>query len=339
MSNTTVMSGYTDAIKNLPEDAFLGNLLWFSISGADVNLTNAKRDLAAAGLHTDTLRKNLRPIDAFKKSSNAFKKRFSETSAGIRSELMVRSVGEDGVQAYRHLVLERTHVAAGKKRKLAYDKVGELIHTRGGKNKDGEYEGHSVEATRMTNHIAMPLTDEEDQWLSERLVTFSDSYDHLLNYMDSHAVRTFVREYIYNLSGICVKGSGGVYFVAQQHADELTKLGDWVRSVGSDFHALPLLNLSEQRDMILQAFEDETIEEINRLQGEVEKILNEPGRQIEMKTFDHYALQAAEIVEKIGEYDKMLGLRSDRARHASSLYAQQIMGLSPRVIHRTPVRT
>lgn len=330
MSNTHVMSGYTDAIKNLPQEAFLGSLIFFSISDADVNLANARRDLAAAGLSTDTLRKNLRPIDAFRKASNEFKKRFPETQQKIKSELMVRPVGEDGSQAYRHLVLERTIVQEGKKRRLAYDKVAELFHTRGSKVL-GEYQGHSVEARRTTNHISMPLTTEEDQWLTERLITFEDRFHHLLAYMDSHAVRTFVREYIYGLSGICVKGSGGLYFVSQTHADEIAKLGEWVRSVGSEFHALPLLNLTEQRDMILEAFEEETVEEVERLMNEVAKILQDPGREIEEKTFDSYALRAAEMAQKVKEYNGMLGARAERAAGEISMYSQQVMNLVPRI--------
>lgn len=327
---TAPIANYTEAIANLPEEAFLGSLIYFSISGADVNLANARRDLADAGLKVDGLRKNLRPVDAFKKATNEFKKRFSKTAAGISSELMVRPVGEDGAQAYRHLVLERTMVQEGKKRRLFYDKVGELTFTRGQK-KNGEYEGHGVEAKRMTNHIASPLTLEEDQWLTERLITFEDRYNHLLSYMDSHAVRTFVREYIYGLSGICVKGSGGLYFVAQDHAAEIGKLGGWVRSVGSEFHTIPLLNLMEQREKILEAFEEETIEEVERLMSEVAKILQDPDRQIEEKTFDAYALRAAEMKTKIGEYNKMLGARADRAAGEVSMYSQQVLSLMPRI--------
>jgi len=336
MSNTHVMSGYTEAIANLPKEAFLGSLIFFSISGADVNLAQARQNLVSAGLSIDGLRKNLRPVDAFRKASNDFKKRFSVTPTGIRSELMVRPVGEDGEQSYRHLVLERTVVEKGKKRRLFYDKVAELTFTRGVKKK-GEYAGHGVETRRMTNYTASPLTPEEDQWLTEKLITFPDSYHHLLAYMDSHAVRTFVREYIYGLSGICVKGSGGLYFVAQRHADEIAKLGEWVRSIGSEFHALPLLNLIDQREMILEAFEEEAVEEVERLMAEVAKILQDPDRQIEEKTFDAYALRAAEMAQKIGEYNKMLGARADRAGTEVSMYSQQVMSLLPRVREsRTP---
>lgn len=329
ITNHQAVANYTDAIANLPDEAFLGALLYFSISNADVNLRNAHRDLAAAGLSTDTLRKNLRPYDAFRKSSKRFEKKFKPIN-GVRSELMVRPVGEDGDQSYRHLVLERAVVQAGKKRRVFYEKVGEITFTRGYK-KDGEYHDHGVECRRTTQHLGEALTADEDQWLSEQLATFEDHYDHLLNYMDSHAVRSFVREYIYSLSGTCVKESGGLYFVKQDHADEIAKLAEWVRSVGSEFHTLPLLNLMDQRDMILEAFEEETLKEVEGLMGRVAEILQDPNRKIEEKTFDAYADRAAELAAKVQEYNAMLGVRADRAAREIQVYGQQVLSLTARI--------
>lgn len=329
INSTATMAPYTDAIANLPQEAFLGSLLYFSISQADVNLENARRDLTAVGLSTDTLRKNLRPVDAFRKASKRFEKKFKE-QGGIRSELMVRPVGEDGEQSYRQLVLERAVVQAGKKRRVFYEKVGEITFTRGIK-KDGEYLDHGVECRRTTAHLGDALTDEEDQWLTEQLATFQDHYDHLLHYMDSHAVRTFVREYIYALSGTCVKESGGLYFIKQDHAGEVEKLANWVRSIGSEFHSLPLLNLSEQREMILEAFEDETIQEVERLMEEVRKILADQDRKIEEKTFDAYADRAAVMAAKVQEYNNMLGTRAERAAYEINIFGQQVLNLAPRI--------
>lgn len=329
MNRSTAINSYTSAIDNLPDEAFLGSLLFFSISQADVNLENARRDLTNAGLDTSTLRKNLRPVDAFRKASKEFGHKFKERDS-IRSELMVRSVGEDDAQAHRHLILERAVYKQGKKRRVFFEKVGEIIFNRGFK-KNGEYHNHSVEARRTDQHLNDALTLEEDQWLTEKLVTFEDRYNHLLNYMDSHAVRTFVREYIYNLSGTCVKESGGLYFVKQEYADEVNRLADWVKSIGSEFHTLPLLNLADQRAMILEAFEDEAVAEVERLMGEVGKILKDPDRKIEEKTFDAYADRAAELADKVKEYNSMLGARADRAKYEIEIYAQQVMGLTSRI--------
>lgn len=328
-TNIHAMSNYVDAIANLPEEAFLGSLLYFTITEADVNLEQAKQDLVSAGLRIGGLRKNLRPVDAFRKATKEFEHKFKPIN-DVKSELMVRSVGEDGEQAYRHLVLERAVTQKGKKRRLFYEKVGEVTFTRGTK-KNGEYEGHSVEARRTTAHLSEPLTKDEDTWLDAKLNEFQARYQHMLEHMDSHAVRTFVREYIYDLSGTCVKESGGLYFIKQEHVDEINKLRDWVKSIGSEFHTMPLLNLAEQKQMILEAFEDETIKEVDRLVGEVAKILANPDRQIEEKTFDDYALRAAELSAKVTEYNNMLGARADRAAIEISAYSQQVMSLASRI--------
>lgn len=331
------LSNYTQAIADLPDEAFLGALLYFSISMADVNLHNAHRDLAAAGLSTTGLRDHLRPVDAFRKATKEFAKKFKAVN-DVRSELMVRPVGEDGEQAYRHLILERASYQAGKKRRVFYEKVGEITFTRGVK-KDGQYNGHGVEVRRTTDNLTSPLTPEEDQWLTERLVTFEDRYNHLLNYMDSHAVRTFVREYIYGLDGTCVKESGGLYFVGQQHIDEVAKLAEWVKSVHSEFHYLPLLNLMEQREMIMDAFEEETIREVERLMGEISKILSDPNRQIAEKTFDAYALQGAELGKKIKAYNQMLGSKAERAATEVQMFSTQVLSLAGRIReHKTTVK-
>lgn len=329
--DTTVMDKYTQAIGDLPEECFLGSLLYFSISQADVNLLNAHRDLGALGLNTDGLRKNLRPVDAFRKATKRFEKKFKPVN-GVRSELLVRPVGEDGAQAYRHLILERAVIQAGKKRRIFYEKVGEITFTRGKKNRQtGEYSDHGVEVRRTTNNIGEELTPEEDQWLTEQLTTFEDHYDHLLHYMDSHAVRTFVREFIYRLSGTCVKESGGLYFVAQEHVAEVQKLAEWVQSIGSEFQTVELLNLADKRDMILEAFEEETIKEVERLMGEVSKILTQPGRKIEEATYDHYANRAVDLADKVKKYNDMLGVKAERAAYEISIYGQQMLTLSSRI--------
>jgi len=325
ITNST-MGGYTQAIADLPPEAFLGSLLWFSISQADVDISSAKADLAAVGLD---FQKDMRPVDAFRKASREFAKKFKQRD-DMRSEFLVRSVGEDGEQAHRFIILERAKFQAGKKRQVFYEKVAEVTFNRGTK-KNGEYLNHSVECRRTTANLGTPLTDEEEEWLTARLAEFEGRYKHLLTHMDSHAVRTYVREFIYSLSGTCVKESGGLYFVKQEHAEVIAKLQAWVKKVGSEFHTLPLLNLEDQRQMIMDAFEDETVKEVERLMGELAAILKDPSRTIEEKTFDAYGMKAAELRARVTEYNAMLGARADRADTEIGMYAQQVMALSSRI--------
>ena len=328
-TNPAAVDKYAKAIENLPEEAFLGSLLYFSISQADVHLERARAALEQAGLDTSHLRKNLRPIDAFRKATKAFSKKF-QGDDDVRTEFLVRPVGDDNERIYVHLILERFAVRSGKKRRLFYEKVGELTLNRGVK-KDGEYSGHSVESRRLTASLESPLTTQEDQWLTERLAVFADDFEHRLTHMDSHAVRTFVRESIYGLSGCCVKESGGLYFIKQEHAGTVADLQTWVQNIGSEFHALPLLNLADQREMIMEAFEEEALGEIDRLMGEVADILKDTDRKIEPKTFNGYLEEADRLRNKIKEYDDMLDSRSLRATAQLGIYSKQVMSLTSRV--------
>lgn len=324
---TVITSNYQDAIANLPEDAFLGSLLWFTISQADVNLEKARKDLQALGLDDSLLRKGFRPVDAFRKATNEFAHKFAP-SANQRAEFLVRQVGQDSEQSHRHVVLERAEYAAGKKRRVEYETVAELVFTRGTK-KNGEYTGYRVQSKRVG--LLVELEPHEEAWLNDHLDTLNPRFHHLMEHMDSHAVRSFVRDYIYSLQGILAKESGGLYFVRQQHSATLADLGKWVKSVGSSFHSLPLLNMADQRQMIMEALEDETVKECERLMDDIAAILKDPNRTITDATFDQFSQSAESMQQRLADYYKTLGQRSNRAATDVDVFTKQLFKLAGRI--------
>lgn len=351
VTDTTAMKGYTQAIADLPAEAFLGSLVYFTISAADVDLSKARRDLEDAGLDVSLLKSELRPRDAFAKTSRKLGRRFKPVNS-VKSELKVVDTGEDAGQAYRQLILQRVRMVSGEKRVVFYEKVAELTLDKG-ERKDGEYINDGVQVRRTTTRYLhdtaedgtptstpyeIDLTAEEDEWLTEGLASFADDYDHLLHYLDSHAVRTFVREYIYRLRGICVKESGGLYFVKQDKVAEAAKLATWVKAIGSEFHTLPLLNLGEQRDMILQAFEEEAIADVGKMMTEVKKILLDPDRKIEEKTYEGYIHKMIDLTSKVKEYDNMLGSRAARAEMEIEIFKAQVEKLGGRIKSASTMR-
>lgn len=326
--STTVLRPYIDAIADLPQEAFLGSMVFFTISEADVELEKAREEILALKLSLDGLRKGMAPHHAFAKAARDCAHRFTADS-DVRSEVLVRPFGSDADTVRKALMLERFEYneEAGKKRRISYDKVAELILHRGEKTK-GVYVGHSVE-TMATEGIS--LTGQEDEWLAQTLAGFSFSFHHHLTHLDSHAVRTFVREYIGRLGGVCIKESGGVYFTRQAHADEVGRLASWVQGIGSQFHTVTLLNLVGERAMILQALEDESVKEVERLMAEVAAILKDPHRSIEEKTFNNYGIRAAELRKKLETYASMLDARAERAGLEISIFARQLMQLVGRI--------
>jgi len=320
------IQSYTQAIANLPPEAFLGSLVFYTITQADVELKTAHDSIAALKLSTDGLRRSIRPTDAFAKAARECAHKFP-TDGAVRSEVLVRPFGLDEDTVSQAMMLERFEQNKdGKKRRISYDKIAELTLVRGEREK-GVYIGHGVEAV-ATEGVA--LSSEELSWLLNTLDGFSYHYHHHLTHLDSHAVRSFLRGYIDRLEGVCVRESGGMYFVKQEHSDEIGRLASWVQAIGSKFDEIGLLDIPKNRRMILAALEDEAVTEIERLMLEVAEILKS-DRRIEPKTFNRYSVRAAELKEQLKDYSNRLGARAERADLEVSIFAQQLHKLLGRI--------
>jgi len=326
---------YAKSVRDIvPEEYLLGNILWFSISDADVHYETAKKELEARGLDTSYLRKRLRPIDAFKKACRDIEKKFPVRDDGIQSRFMANSVGHDKETSHRHVVLERAHVATGQKRRLVYDTVAEIVFHRGELNDEGEYTGFHIDIIRKNlDLIGLELTDQEEAWLTSMLRGLLGRFDHYRTHLDSHAVRSYVRDHLTGLYATCVKSNGGVYFVHQRHTDTVAAISDWVKSIGSEFHMMPLVDLGDQRKMVREAYEDEVMGEVERLSNEISSVLKEQ-RNITEGTFDAYNERVAELLGKHQEYSLMLNDKLELARSRIDIFKRQTLTLANRI--KTP---
>lgn len=323
-------ASYSDFVGTLPDDALLGSLVWFTISNADVPFDQIHNDLAKYNLADHGLRKRIRPIDAFKKATKIVATNFGKTSDGVSSALLVRQVGQDSDLSYRHIMLERAEYKAGKKRRLVYEQVGEVLLNRGSIDKDGKYTGYGLKVTRL-QRPDIDFSPAEDAWLDEKMGLVAPTFNHMMTHLDSHAVRTFVREYLYALSAILAKENGGVYFVPQVHVDELRRLRQWVESIGSSMDLMPLVNFDESREMLVDSFEQDALREVQQASAEIAKILNDPKRGIREATYDQYATQASSLITKLGDYRTLLGDKLESAADQLTMFKMQLMELADRI--------
>jgi hypothetical protein len=186
-TNIHAMSNYSDAITALPDEAFLGSLLFFSICRADVNLDQARAELIAAGLPTDGLRKNLRPVDAFRKASKRFEKKFKVVTESAPSSWL-------GPWARTASRRSGTWCWSGpwsgrQKRRVLRRWVSSPSP---GRKKSGEYVDPRCQC-RHRRPPAGPAHHRRGPVAHRAAGHLQYNYDHLLHFMDSHAVRTFVR--------------------------------------------------------------------------------------------------------------------------------------------------
>jgi len=328
------VKNYADAAAKLPDGYFLGQIVSFTITEADVNLDDLRKQINDLGLRDETLKKRLRPIDAFKKACNDVATKFTKT-VDAQHSFMVRPVGQDAQESHRHIVFERAIFKTGQKRRVVHDTVLKLIYNRGYRDKDSNVvdDGIYVEPVYVPG---LSLTAEEQGWLDTQVgeegVHLKDRYEHYSTHLDSHGVRTFVREYLYMLGAINVKGNGGgLYFVQQKHVEELRDLASLVKGIGSQMHLIPLLDIVDQRDMLAEAFIADTMDEIRAQSVEIGKILKDPTRTITEATYDAYAAKAAALIEKAREYHQLLDRNLDTANFELDIFTKKTLKLTKRI--------
>lgn len=334
---TSTVTDYAAAAASLPDDYFLGQIVSFTICEQDIELDAARDLLATHNLRTDTMRKRLRPIDAFKKAANEIAVKFDRDTMGEQHSLLVRPVGQDADESHRHIVFERAIFKAGQRRRVEHETIWKLMYDRGTRQKDGTIVNDAIYVEQQATIGGVTLTGEEQTWVDTTIGVDGDKlkarFEHWRTHLDSHAMRTFVREYIVDLlGGISTKGnSGGQYFVQQKHAAELRDLMAFVKEIGSKMHTIPLLDIVEQREMLAEAFINETMDDIRAEMVELNKIMSNPTRTITEATYDEKVAKAAVLLAKHKEYSGLLGRNLDQADTEIQFYKTQALSLFNRV--------
>jgi hypothetical protein len=320
---TDTLTDYKISVNDLPDEAFLGQLTYFTITESDVNFEKAVQLLDDIGLDPHGMRKRIRTVDAYKKATKDVAHKFDRRGSE-RHSILVREVGQDTDTSHRHIVLERAIYKTGQKRKLAYDVVGTVVYDRSEED---------VTITRI-DPIGYTFLPEEKLWLDTHLDGLEERYKHWCTHLDAHAIRTFVRTYLSSMSAISVRPNGSLYFVPQTKKDDLSLLRDWVSQVGSSFHTVPLLRVDDQKEMLSEAYELDLLTEIGQLTDEISKILASPDRTITQDTFDRYTDQAALLMARTDEYSDLLETHLTSSSTAAGAFRIQVLKMASRI--KTP---
>ena len=130
------------------------------------------------------------------------------------------------------------------------------------------------------------------------------------------------------LMSVGVRPGGVVYFVSTDKADELAALEAVINGVPeANFHILPLIDDSKQRDMLKEAFEEESIGQTRELMSEIAKAL-ENSDGVPASKFISLQEQYAKMKDKMDAYKKLLNDSLTEADTTLTLANQQIVALS-----------
>lgn len=334
-SANTAVQDYAAAAASLEDEYFLGQIVSFTITEADVNLEEMREQLVAQNLRADVLKSRLRRIDAFKKATNDIATNFTK-HVDHQNYILVRDVGKDAQESHRHIVFGRAVYRVGQRRRVEHETIWRIMYDRGVRDRDGKIHDDTINVEEQIVP-GFQLGPEETAWIKQTIgengEKLQERFEHYSTHLDSHGVRTFVRAYLEVLGAINVKGAGGggLYFVPQKHVSELRDLADLIKSIGSQMHLIPLLDIVDQREMLADAFVQDTLDELRALSMEMDKIFDNPNRTITEDTYDAYVSKAAGLMTKATEYESLLDKNLESANIELQVFKMKTLSLSSRV--------
>lgn len=298
-ANTLGKYGLSTYGKTLPDELLLGFICWYTIM--DPQITRA--DLVKLYHQQDALDPDLipnppRPGDAFKRAC-----RYSErTNLPIggspnTANIMIRSVRNTSTELDRHMVLE---VVDPEGKHLSYHTVAEFTFARG--------TGELKTVTRKTGDPDI------DSIITSSITYFHDQVAKASKFLDPQVIRRMIREQLERMNAISVRRQGSVYFypvAARAQGEALVALCKSFNS-GSAFHALPLIDDEQQREMVKHAFEEEIHEESMQLVSELRRFQQE-GKELTATAWNEYRKRHEVLTARAKDYEKIVNFEVSKS--------------------------
>lgn len=305
----------------------LGRLCWYSVPESVFDHTFVVQQMQAAGLDTFTLPPVPRPADVFKRACTAAtRKKVPVSDVGTYNNYLIRPVGHDDDHVWRKIIRETVD---SNDRRLGYIEIVELTFER--KTSKISTNWNPMAAEKIVNNasgMTWPTTTYEyDPQAVGMVDEILDNFKAWNDSITSAALRELIRKILTKFHATSVRPAGGIYFVNESRHVELEALSNLINSLqGASFHVLPLLNDAKQREMLRLAFEDESVEEIDRLLGEIME-LKSKNKKISADKYSSYAAEYTRLMAKGKEYQSLLGTAMAETDSRLEIFQNSIVSL------------
>lgn len=305
---------YLASAGDLPEESFVGVLAWFTVTKrARVTVADVEQRFSDLGLDPRYIPALIAPANAFRKATGPEASRRSYRLAdGHEANILLRSLPSDRETMTRVVVRERVDKAGKSLDHLEVGRITFYKATRAG----------GAERVRYTLHDDR-LQDGERADLEMVCNDVNAEYDLYKTYLYDQPLRQMVREYVMGLNAVSVRPSGGLYFLHRSRWDEVRRLTQLVEGLheGCTFVTSPLIDLPEMREMLVEAFQDEIVDEVTKLVEEV-NAKRASGAKITTDLIQRYSTAVRLIASRAEEHTRVLEVSQDRTAGAlESAYA------------------
>lgn len=335
----SMLSEYKARLAGLPENKFIGSILWFTVAGTvehsdsrgrrvvpvRVNHDQLEAWFDELGLTKDFLPPRIKKVDAFRNASSQVRREYALPTEGQFAELLVVEVKSDAEQVIRHVMRQ---VRDERREKLSYDHMATLKFIRGGRTAKGKRHSGDHWKSSILHAVQSPDREEVEALIEE----VEDRYADLSANLQSPAIRGILRSYLSHLNAIPMKTSGGVYFVHKDRQDSLDALQKLARRIGQgcSLEQFPLIDTDDSRNMLTDAFESEVETECRLLlkeAAELNALAQEKGA-LDARKYAALNARYQEVQDRSEEYTRLLGVTQGRAASALELALITISDMS-----------
>ncbi len=243
-------------------------------------------------------------------TSKIARKREPIGTTGEYENILVRKVRHEKGSIVKHIVAER--VDAQNKR-LSFDPVVELeFHPIGG--------DFTVTFLGDFPHArAMNLAREAQT-----------SFGFWKGMLHSDSVRNVISRVIHSTHALSVRPTGGVFFVLDSHTPAVEAVLGAVRGLaGVNITPIPLIDGSDQREMLRAAYQEETVGEVIKITTEMNALLQ--GEPVTPGVANAFVERISGVKAKVAEYEELLG----NSLGAAEIHLQAMQGAQGRLAWHT----
>lgn len=270
----------------------LGSLCWYAVQArCKVSHDDFAQRLSTEGLDRHTPAKP-RDDDTFLRVTSDIERKREPVPGheDVFENFLVRKVVHSKGHVIKHIVVERVD---GENKRLAYKPVVELEFIEAG----GEF---------VITPIGWPVNPRA----LELAHTARDEYHAWRGSLPPNSVRTVINNVIADAGATLVKPTGGIYFLLGHRLDQLRALERVFTGIEGVFvHGVPLIDEQDQREMLRQAFIDETVGEMAKLTEEMNELT--AAGKVTSKRFAALNTRIEAIKAKTAEYSNILEVSSE----------------------------
>jgi len=284
----------------------LGWLIWYSVpkSAEEITYKQAREILERHGMNPDTF-----PPETPSKAYHATLEHFRDMNPSSPRRVMIRPIPTAVSSVTRHQV---TIESIGKAQDENKNEIDGLEYVR---NLFVQFH-KSNHTVSFFKDAGAKMTQEERAWG----IKFTQTFESIRTRVKKHDIQLYMfLRHTQHWNSVGVRDAGGIWFVSKEFTGEVKKMeaimADFAH--GIKFWKTPVIDITEWRENIAGAFDDQIEFELGQIQDELKKLLDgakEKGGEIPKSQLERRLARFKTVTGRAEMYEKLLSYRAKKVR-------------------------